>query len=139
MILSHYEHRLWGFQRRKVLKSILHCNWEIFISPGNSSVTRFNLFIQFFNQFKCQSFHYLQAFLCEKLDFKDLLCRDFATVLQIAVKIACYRNTRWRNSDFRFCQVGWIYHHTIGQILLETIKLSQLYWWSKFLNFIVCR
>ena len=39
MILSHYVHRLWGLQKRKVLKSILHCNWEIFISPGNSSVT----------------------------------------------------------------------------------------------------
>ena len=38
MILSHYMHRLWGLQRSKVLKSILHCNWEIFISPGNSSV-----------------------------------------------------------------------------------------------------
>ena len=37
MILSHYMHRLWGLQRSKVLKSILHCNWEIFISPGNSS------------------------------------------------------------------------------------------------------
>ena len=37
MILSHYRHRLWGLQRSKVLKSILHCNWEIFISPGNSS------------------------------------------------------------------------------------------------------
>ena len=37
MILSHYMHRLWGLQRRKVLKSILHCNWEIFISLGNSS------------------------------------------------------------------------------------------------------
>ena len=47
MILSHYRHRLWGLERRKVLNSILHCNWEIFISPGNSSVTRFNLFIQF--------------------------------------------------------------------------------------------
>ena len=39
MILSHYVHRLWGLQKRKVLKSILHCNWEIFISPGNSSGT----------------------------------------------------------------------------------------------------
>ena len=37
MILSHYMHRLWGLQRSKVLKSILHCSWEIFISPGNSS------------------------------------------------------------------------------------------------------
>ena len=37
MILSHYMHRLWGLQRSKVLKSILHCSWEILISPGNSS------------------------------------------------------------------------------------------------------
>ena len=36
MILSHYMHRLWGLQRSKVLKSILHCSWEIFISPGSS-------------------------------------------------------------------------------------------------------
>ena len=34
---SHFMYRLWGLQRREVLKSILHCNWEIFISPGNSS------------------------------------------------------------------------------------------------------
>ena len=37
MNLSHYMHRLWGSQKRKVLNSILHCNLEIFISPGNSS------------------------------------------------------------------------------------------------------
>ena len=37
MNLSHYMHRLWGLQKRKVLNSILHCNLEIFISPGNSS------------------------------------------------------------------------------------------------------
>ena len=39
MILVHYMHRLWGLQRSKVLKPILHCNWKIFISPGNSSET----------------------------------------------------------------------------------------------------
>ena len=37
MILCHYKQGLWGLQRSKVLKSILHCNWEILISPGNSS------------------------------------------------------------------------------------------------------
>ena len=37
MVLSHYMHRLGGLQRRKVLKSVLHCIKEIFISPGNSS------------------------------------------------------------------------------------------------------
>ena len=37
MIVGHILHLLWGLQRRKVLKSISHCNKEIFISPGNSS------------------------------------------------------------------------------------------------------
>ena len=39
MIVSHFLHWLWGLQWRKVLKSILHCNKEIFISPGNSSAS----------------------------------------------------------------------------------------------------
>ena len=43
MILSYYINGLWGLQRRKVLNSILHCNWEIFISPGNSSVQRISV------------------------------------------------------------------------------------------------
>ena len=37
MIISHYMHQLWGLQRWKVFNSILLSNWEIFISPGNSS------------------------------------------------------------------------------------------------------
>ena len=30
-------HRLWVLRNWKVLKSILHCIWKIFTSPGNSS------------------------------------------------------------------------------------------------------
>ena len=43
MVLSHFLHRLWVLRKRKVLKSILHFICKIFISPGNSSGTDFNV------------------------------------------------------------------------------------------------
>ena len=42
-VVSNFLHRLWGLQRRKVLKFILHCNWKILISHGNNSASEFLL------------------------------------------------------------------------------------------------
>ena len=42
MIFSHFIHQLQGLQKRKVLNSILPCNWEKLISPGKQQWTAIN-------------------------------------------------------------------------------------------------